>query len=111
MRDYAREKAVVMGEMNGHVGVFGERMKWNREMLDDSVDEMNLENLSVTWRARDQKSAIDYVSVNGIIRECVSRVLIDGDAVIDVLCGYNMLGVECCLYARNEREMKREINK
>lgn len=50
-------------------------MNDNSERLNEFVYEMNLENLNVTmaegcvtWGARDQKSAIDYVIINGKAR-------------------------------------------
>lgn len=36
-----------MVDMNGHVGVLGERMNRNSELLDEFLDEMNLEDLNV----------------------------------------------------------------
>ena len=50
----------------------------NGEMMVEFVSEMNLENLNetlaegrVTWNARNQESAIDYMLVNGRMRESV----------------------------------------
>lgn len=60
VRQHAGEKVTVMGDMNGHRGVFGEKMYQNRELLDEFVHEINLENLHVTlaegrvmWTARE----------------------------------------------------------
>ncbi len=71
----AGEKVIILGDFNAHVGLLNERLNRNGEMLDDFVNDMNLENLNVTlaegcvtWSARDQESAIDYVLVNGKMR-------------------------------------------
>ena len=118
VRDFSSEKVLIMGDMNGHVGVLGERMNRNGELLDEFVNEMNLENLNVTmaegrvtWSARDQVSAIDYVLVNGKMRECVSRMWIDEDGMIDVVSDHNMLVVECNFSSRPESGVKRERKK
>ncbi|XP_045111428.1 uncharacterized protein LOC123504733 [Portunus trituberculatus] len=92
-RDYAGERVIVMGDMNAHVGMLGEQMSRNGEMLDELVNEMNLENLNetlaegrVTWCARNQEeSAIDYMLVNGRMREVVDRMWIDEEGMIDIL--------------------------
>ena len=86
VREYSGEKVMIMGDMNAHLGMLGEQMNQNGEMLAEFIDEMNLENLNetlaegrVTWNARDQMSAIDYVLVNGRMRENVARMWIDED--------------------------------
>lgn len=74
-------KVIVVGDMNGHVGVLGERMHRNGELVDEFVDKIDLENLNVTLAggrvtrsAGDQESAIDYLLVNGRMRVCVTLV-------------------------------------
>ncbi len=47
------------------------------------------------------ESAIDYVLVNGKMRECVSRMWIDEDGMIDVVSDHNMMVVECNLTRSN----------
>ena len=100
---------VVMGDMNAHVGILGERMNKNGEMLEEFTDEMGLENLNVTlaegrvtWSAREHESAIDYVLVNGRMREIVSRMWIDEEGMVDIVSDHNMLVVECLLQGRKE---------
>ncbi|XP_050718462.1 uncharacterized protein LOC126999703 [Eriocheir sinensis] len=108
-----QERVIVMGDMNAHTGMLGERINRNGEMLAEFVSEMNLENLNetlaegrVTWSARNQESAIDYVLVNGRMRECVSRMWIDEEGMIDIVSDHNMLTVECGLNDRNEMKEK-----
>lgn len=113
VREHAGERVIVMGDMNAHTGMLGERINRNGEMLAEFVSEMNLENLNetlaegrVTWSARNQESAIDYVLVNGRMRECVSRMWIDEEGMIDIVSDHNMLTVECGLKGRNEMKEK-----
>ena len=118
VREHNREKVIIMGDMNGHIGMLGERMNRNGEMLDEFVDEMNLENLNmtiaegrVTWSARNNESAIDYVLVNKNMRESVSRMWIDEDGMIDVVSDHNCLIVECKLNGKKVRNEKRSKKK
>ena len=74
----------------------------NGKMLVVFTDEMNLENLNetlaegrVTWRARNQDSAIDFMLVNGKMLESVTRIWINEDRMIDILLDHNMLLVDC----------------
>ena len=118
LRENAGERVMVMGDMNAHLGMLGEQMNGNGEMLADFIDEMNLENLNetlaegrVTWSARDQTSAIDYVLVNGRMREYVTRMWIDEDGMIDIVSDHNMLVVDCMMNARNKRDPKTKDRK
>ena len=118
VRKYAGEKVMIMGDMNAHLGMLGERINRNGEILGEFVDELNLENLNetiaegrVTWSARNQESAIDYVLVNGKMREIVDRMWIDEDGVIDVVSDHNMLVVDCMISGKNEVKVKEKKRK
>ena len=119
VRRFAGEKVMIMGDMNAHLGMLGERINRNGEMLAEFIDEMSLENLNetvaegrVTWNARNQESAIDYVLVNGKMRESVARMWIDEDGVIDVVSDHNMLVVECLtLGGKTEVKVKKKKRK
>uniref|UniRef100_A0A0P4VRU1 Endonuclease/exonuclease/phosphatase domain-containing protein n=1 Tax=Scylla olivacea TaxID=85551 RepID=A0A0P4VRU1_SCYOL len=77
-RDYGGERVIVMGDMNAHIGILGEQMNRNGEMLDEFVSEMDVENLNETlaWCGRKQQSAIDYKLVNGrMVRVCTACAL------------------------------------
>ncbi|KAG0714930.1 hypothetical protein GWK47_013130 [Chionoecetes opilio] len=70
-------------------------------------DELELENLNetvaegrVTWNARNQESAIDYVLVNGKMRESVARMWIDEEGKIDIVSDHNMLVVDCMMWSK-----------
>ena len=78
---YGSEKALVVGDMNGHIGLLGERMNANGRMLREVCEDLSLEILNetiaeerVTWCRHGQQSAIDYVLTNECARESqVSR--------------------------------------
>ena len=104
---------MVVGDMNAHLGMLGEPMNQNGEMLAEFIDEMNLDNLNetlaeghVTWSARNQESAIDFVLVNGKMRESVTRMWIDEDGLIDIVSDHNMLMEECMVVGKNEKKSK-----
>ena len=118
VRENASERVIVMGDMNAHIGMLGERMNRNGEMLAEFASDTDLENLNetlaegrVTWRARERESAIDCVLVNARMRELVTRMWVDEEGMIDIVSDHNMLVVECDLFGRNEREVKRERKK
>ena len=118
VRRFAGEKVMIMGDMNAHLGMLGERINRNGEMLAEFIDEMSLENLNetvaegrVTWNARNQESAIDYVLVNGKMRESVARMWIDEDGMIDVVSDHNMLVVECIIGGKTEVKVKKKKRK
>ena len=55
------EQVVVLGDMNGHIGLLGEEENRNGKMLREASERMNLEILNetiargrVTWQARRQ---------------------------------------------------------
>ena len=111
VREHRQERVIVMGDMNAHIGILGERMNRNGEMLVEFADETDLENLNetlaegrVTWSARDQESAIDYMLVNERMRELVTRMWIDEDGMIDIVSDHNMLVMECMLYGNTGKK-------
>ena len=65
------EEVMIMGDMNGHIGILNEHVNANGERLLKFMDEADVENLNVTmadgkvtWRARENESAIDFVLAN-----------------------------------------------
>ena len=112
--EHVGERVIVMGDMNAHIGVLGEQMNRNGAMLVEFTGEMDLENLNetltegcVTWSARKLKeSAIDYMLVNGRMRETVRCMWVDEDGRIDIVSDHNMLVVECMLCSKSELRAK-----
>ena len=78
---YGSEKVLVVGDMNGHIGLLGERMNANGRMLREVCEDLSLEILNepivegrVTWCRCGQQSAIDYVLTNEWAREKVKSL-------------------------------------
>ena len=95
---YKDEQVIVLGDMNGHIGLLGEEENGNGKMLREVSERMNLEILNetiargrVTWQARGQKSAIDYVLANEQARERVMDVWIDEEGEIGIDSDHNMI--------------------
>ena len=98
VRENRNEKVMIMGDMNGHIGILGEEVNENGQKLIDFTEEMHLENLNVTigvgretWSARGQKSAIDYMLVNERARKQVTSMWVDEERQIDISSDHNML--------------------
>ena len=71
-REHEGERVIVMGDINAHISMLDEQMNWNGAIFVEFISEMDNENLNetltegrVTWSARNQESAIDYMLVNG----------------------------------------------
>ena len=48
IQENRNDKIMVMGDMNGHIGILGELVNENGQRLIDFTEEMSLENLNVT---------------------------------------------------------------
>ncbi|KAF2364053.1 Endonuclease/exonuclease/phosphatase [Trinorchestia longiramus] len=80
---YSRFLVIVMGDMNGHVGILGEKVNENGRLI-DFCEEKEFENLNVTIRnglhtseSKEWKAAIDYVLVNHEARQHVREMYLD----------------------------------
>ena len=76
------------------------------------VDDNCLENLNVTradgrvtWAARGQQSAIDFVLSNRLASEHVSNMWIDEEGVYDISTDHNMIVVEYTAKTTSYRQM------
>ena len=81
---HKEKKIILMGDMNGHIGLLGEPVNNNGRLLLDFSEELNLEILNLTmgercptWNARGQVSAVDYFLVNENARQNVERMWVD----------------------------------
>ena len=70
---YKEEEIIVMGDMNAHIGILGEKIDRNGESLLQLAEDTSLEILNITtaigkitWRRKNSNeiSAIDYIMVN-----------------------------------------------
>ena len=107
VRENMNGRVIVMGDMNGRIRLLDEPVNENGERLNEFVYEMNLENLNVTiaegcvtWSARGQKFAIDYVLVNERARVNVNKMWIDEDGEFDIATDHTMIVIE---WRRNGR--------
>ena len=111
VREHKNERVLVVGDMNGHIGLLGERMNFNGALLRETCEGESLEILNetiaegkVTWCKREQQSVVDYVLVNETEREKVVSVWIDEGREFSVNTDHNLVLVrhEC----RMERKEK-----
>ena len=98
---FGNDEVVIMGDMNGHIGILNERVNANGERLLKFMDEADLENLNVTmaegkvtWRTREYESAIDYVLVNERARRNIRKMVIDEEGEWDVNTDHNVIEIE-----------------
>jgi len=113
IREYRNVETVVMGDMNAHIGILGERTNRNGEALLKFCEDTSLEILNltlaegkVTWRSRGQKSAIDYILVNGKARRKVLRMEVDENKEIEISSDHNFIFIE---YARVNATTENEV--
>ena len=108
---FGDEEVLIMGDMNGHIGILNERVNANGERLLKFMDEADVENLNVTmadgkvtWRARENESAIDFVLANEGARRNIRKMVIDEEGEWDVNTDHNVLWVEFCFGKSVEKE-------
>ena len=96
--DHRQEEIMVMGDMNGHIGILGEEINGNGQLLIDFTEEDYLENLNVTmaqgrvtWSGNRSESAIDFILVNEKARRRIQYVEVDEDRMIDIQSDHNMV--------------------
>ena len=114
IRGRMREEIIVMGDMNGHIGILGEDVNVNGQMLLEFTEENELENLNVTiaegrvtWSRNESESAIDYMLVNENARKKVQCMWIDEEGRMDVASDHNMLVMEYECMRDERKEMKK----
>ena len=76
------EDLILMGDMNGHVGILGEPINKNGELLlawcenwDMNILNQNSDNGWITWERGDSKSALDMIIANASAAKKDGRVL------------------------------------
>ncbi|KAF2352460.1 Endonuclease/exonuclease/phosphatase [Trinorchestia longiramus] len=84
VQEFSRFPVIVMGDMNGHVSVLGEKVNENGHKLIDFCEGNEFENLNITignglhtWESKEWKTAIDYMLVNHEAREHVREMHVD----------------------------------
>ena len=114
------EEVILMGDMNAHIGLLGERINRNGVKLLQFAEESGMEILNQTWgEARatwvrpgeEQRSAIDYCLVSRGARERVNNLWVDEENEVGVPSDHRLIVIQ---YGREEErrvEKKRSINK
>ncbi|KAF2345282.1 Endonuclease/exonuclease/phosphatase [Trinorchestia longiramus] len=84
VQEFSRFPVNVMGDMNGHVGILGEKVNENGHKLIDFCEGNEFENLNVTignglhtWESKGWKAAVDDVLVNHEARYHVREMYMD----------------------------------
>ena len=105
-----------MGDMNAHIGILGEKVDKNGELLLKISEDMDLEILDiteaigkVTWKRKNsnETSAIDYMMVNDKSKEKIMGMTIDENKEIEINSDHNIL----ILKYRTRNEKKEQRNK
>lgn len=98
MGKFQGEEIIIMGDFNSHIGILGEGVNTNGNMLLDFMEEKQLENLNltmaegrVTWEQRGTKSAIDFILVNEEARRKVKGMMVGEEGVMDLGSDHNAL--------------------
>ncbi|KAF2345520.1 Endonuclease/exonuclease/phosphatase [Trinorchestia longiramus] len=92
VQEFSRFPVIVMGDMNGHVGILGEKVNENGCKLIDFCEGNEFQNLNVTignglhtWESKEWKAAIDYMLVNHEARQHVREMDVDENKFDKVL--------------------------
>ena len=89
-----------MGDMNAHIGILGEKINRNGELLLAFTEENDLEigNITmakgkVTWSRKGgkEKSAIDFIIMNDHMKSRMQEIIIDEEKEIDLKSDHNMI--------------------
>ncbi|KAF2345643.1 Endonuclease/exonuclease/phosphatase [Trinorchestia longiramus] len=90
VQEFSRFPLIIVGDMNGHVGMLSERVNENGRKIIDSRKGNEFENVNVTirdnlhtWESEEWKTAIDYVLVNSETRKNVREMYVDGNEFDD----------------------------
>ena len=97
-----RGDLMIMGDLNGHIGLLGEEINGNGQLILDFCKEEELEILNLTriegaatWRGRDgARSAIDYALVNRSMGRRVRRMWVDEERECELRTDHNLMVVE-----------------
>ena len=98
---FKERDVVIMGDMNGHTGILGEKTNTNGIRLLEFAEASEVEILNhtlqggVTWRDRFFESAIDYILCNHWARERIWDMHIDEDetGIFDLNTDHNVLSI------------------
>merc|ERR1712136_217408 len=99
---FQQNKVLIMGDMNAHTGILGEKVNINGKKLIEFAHDYSMEIMNhtiaqgkITWGERGLQSAIDYVLVNEKGREIIKEMIIDEECcIIDANSDHNLLLIQ-----------------
>ncbi|KAF2343370.1 Endonuclease/exonuclease/phosphatase [Trinorchestia longiramus] len=113
VQEFSRFPVIVMGDMNGHVGILGEKVNENGRKLIDFCEGNEFENLNLTignglhtWENKEWKAAIDYMLVNHEVRQHVREMYVDENE-FDIDTDHRMLVLK---YKWGGKEVMQEMS-
>ncbi|KAF2344204.1 Endonuclease/exonuclease/phosphatase [Trinorchestia longiramus] len=113
VQEFSRFPVIVMGDMNGHVGILGEKVNETGRKLIDFFEGNEFENLNVTignglhtWESKEWKAAIDYVLVNHEARQHVREMYV-AENEFDIDTDHRMLVLK---YKWDEKEVMQKMS-
>ncbi|XP_050706159.1 uncharacterized protein LOC126991439 [Eriocheir sinensis] len=104
-----KEKWIVMGDLNGHIGLNNAPVNRNGHMLLEFAESANLKIKNweledpITWRDRGAASAIDYIMASEAVEKSKCRIWKEEEVDIS---DHIMIGVTCGKGGRKEQEQE-----
>ena len=120
VKEHRNKEILIMGDMNAHIGILGEKIDKNGEALISFAEENDLEigNLTktvgkITWRrpGGKEKSAIDYILFNKKCSEKIKEIIIDEGKEVDINSDHNLITVKYGngIQENNKKEKRTKI--
>ena len=117
VQNFQEESIMIMGDMNAHTGILGEKVNRNGKKLTEFAEDYDMEIMNhtiaqgkVTWEERGLQSAIDYVLINGKGRGLIKEMIIDEEGLImDTNSDHNLILVQG-IFGRGDQSRGREGN-
>ena len=115
-RNENEEPLIVMGDFNGHIGLIGmQKENDNGKMVLEWMNDHNMALLNLddkckgqyTWQRGEQRSAIDFVMVNGKGYQWVMEMEIDEDKDVFDLSDHNLITLKLQLPANRSKDLKK----
>ena len=121
IQQHRETETIIMGDMNGHIGILGEKINENGKLLLTFTEENDLEigNLTkaigkVTWQRKGgtERSAIDYLLFNNKLAGKIKIIKVDEEKIFDLNSDHNMITVEIRNQERkNNKIIQKQIRK
>ena len=96
VNEYGNEEIIIMGDMNGHIGVLGERVNGNGELLREFCDETQFEILNETadLPGKGEMPSLQLIMSGQMLeKERVCNMCIDEEGEFNIDTDHNLLYV------------------